>query len=194
MVAEDANTLPGTRLTVCVNASLAAEAVGSKSTNVDTTALPAEYLVMLTREVATPALVATAEMYSERNWDSKAASLSSWKAVVSPPTPAPSTTTLIPLPPFRSWRRDLDVPRTFSRRCWSYVSTSKLRSPEPWWGPRWERNTSARCCSVVATAATSTARCCIGPQWRRAHRRKPDPQPAPQRRRRYGMVEGRGVF
>jgi hypothetical protein len=62
MVAEDANTLPGTRLTDCVNASLAAEAVGSKNTNVDTTALPAEYPVMLTREVATPALVATAEM------------------------------------------------------------------------------------------------------------------------------------
>ena len=41
-VAEDENTFAGTKFSVCLNESLAAEAVGGKYTTVDTTALPAE--------------------------------------------------------------------------------------------------------------------------------------------------------
>jgi hypothetical protein len=41
-VTEDANTFAGTKFSVCLNESLAAEAVGGKYTTVDTTALPAE--------------------------------------------------------------------------------------------------------------------------------------------------------
>ena len=42
IMAEDAKIEPGTKVTVCSNASMLSEAVASKSTSADTMTLPAE--------------------------------------------------------------------------------------------------------------------------------------------------------